>query len=65
MNMKEIEKTCPLCGKDNNCQHGEEECWCHTVKIPAAILDMIPKEKKGKACVCKECINKYKEQLNR
>ena len=57
--MKEIEKICPICGKDNNCQHGKADCWCNTVKIPKSILEMIPNDKKDKACICKSCIDKY------
>jgi hypothetical protein len=53
------EKICPLCGKDNNCQHGQGECWCNSVVIPKYIIDMIPEDKKGKACICKACLEKY------
>ncbi|MDW7651363.1 MAG: cysteine-rich CWC family protein [Bacillota bacterium] len=43
------ERICPLCGQDNNCQHGEGSCWCQDFKIPQYILDMVPKppEKSG------------------
>ncbi|MBC8588001.1 cysteine-rich CWC family protein [Paratissierella segnis] len=58
MNNKEQEKICPLCGENNNCQHGKE-CWCTTIKIPKHVLDLIPEDKKGKACICKSCIEKY------
>lgn len=50
---------CPLCGQNNNCQHGQVDCWCTKIKIPKDILDMVPEEKKGKACICKNCIEKY------
>lgn len=60
MRIKEIERTCPLCGEDNNCQHGKAECWCHDVEIPSSILEMVPDDKKNKACICKSCIDKYK-----
>lgn len=63
--VKEIvdKKTCPLCGQDNNCQHGQENCWCVTVKFPQHVIDMIPEDKKGKACVCKSCLEKYQNSL--
>lgn len=61
MSIKELEKICPICGEDNNCQHGEKECWCNTIKIPEHILNMVPEDKKGKACICKSCIEKYQE----
>jgi hypothetical protein len=60
MNIESPERTCPLCGKDNNCQHNAESCWCATVTFPKHVLDMIPEEKKGKACICKECLEKYR-----
>lgn len=54
-----VERICPLCGEDNNCQHGEGSCWCKDYKIPQHILDMVPDDKKRKVCVCKSCIEKY------
>lgn len=50
--------TCPICGKDNNCKHSKE-CWCHNVTIPKSLLDTIPEDKKGKACICKSCVEKH------
>lgn len=61
LNINQIERTCPICGKDNDCQHGKE-CWCHAVKIPSSILEMVPNDKKNKACICKSCIEKYEEK---
>lgn len=45
---KESYKACPICGEDNNCQHGQGSCWCETVVFPKHLLDMIPDEKKEK-----------------
>lgn len=50
---------CPLCGLDNNCQRGDMECWCTTLTIPKHIIDLVPEDKKGKTCICKNCIEKY------
>lgn len=61
MNEKEQEKICPLCGQNNNCQHGEVDCWCTKIKISKYILDMVPDGQKGKACICKNCIEKYRK----
>ncbi len=61
MNLSLEERTCPLCGNDNNCQHGQSDCWCNNVVVPKHIMDMIPDDKKGKACVCKSCVEKYRE----
>jgi hypothetical protein len=60
MSVKGLERICPLCGQDNNCQHNQE-CWCHTVKFPKQILDLIPDDKKGKACICKACLEKHQK----
>lgn len=54
------EKICPLCGKANNCKDGSKDCWCNYVIIPKELIDMVPEEKRGKACICKECVDKYK-----
>ncbi|MFA5522980.1 MAG: cysteine-rich CWC family protein [Tissierellales bacterium] len=59
MELKESDRICPLCGQDNNCQHGLGKCWCETVIFPKHILNMIPEDKKGKACICKLCLEKY------
>ena len=53
-------RTCPLCGQDNNCQCHEKECWCYHIEIPKELLELVPEGKKGKACICKSCIEKYK-----
>jgi len=61
MNVKGLEKICPLCGKDNNCQHGQGGCWCDNVIFPQYIVDLIPDDKKGKSCICKSCLEKYQK----
>lgn len=58
LSIKEIERVCPLCGEDNNCQHNKD-CWCQAVVVPGYIVEMIPVDKRGKACICKSCIDKY------
>lgn len=58
----EPHRICPLCGQDNNCQHGQGNCWCETVEFPKHVLDMIPDDKKGKACICRSCLEKYRNQ---
>ncbi|MCR1897909.1 cysteine-rich CWC family protein [Irregularibacter muris] len=61
MSVKEEERICPICGGDNNCQHGQGDCWCDKVKFPKKIFDIIPEDKKGKACVCKTCLEKFQK----
>ena len=48
---------CPLCGESNACgmAAGQESCWCFDVSIPAAVLEKIPEEARGVACVCEAC----------
>lgn len=53
------EKICPICGNPNNCKHDEKNCWCQNVVVPKKVIDMVPDDKKGKACICKSCIEKY------
>lgn len=60
MNKSKPEKTCPICGQDNDCHHGEGGCWCDNTTFPKHVLDMIPEDKRGKACVCKSCLEKYR-----
>ncbi|EQB86736.1 hypothetical protein J2Z44_000317 [Clostridium punense] len=60
MSLTGEERICPICGKDNNCQHGNKDCWCNTIVVPKHVIDMVPEDKKGKACICRDCIEKYK-----
>jgi len=64
MSADKPDRTCPLCGEDNNCQN-DRNCWCHSVRIPEHIFKLIPADKIGKACVCRKCIEKHQRiQLN-
>ena len=63
---KEDETICPMCGKDNNCRaHSDEPCWCLSIEIPQELLDLVPKDKKQKACICLKCIQDFKEDPQR
>lgn len=53
------EKICPICGEYNNCQSGEDTCWCYNIVVPKELIEKVPEEKRGKACICKDCIDKY------
>lgn len=48
---------CPLCGEPNRCAmlKGEADCWCRRVTIPREVIERIPPEAKGVACVCERC----------
>lgn len=60
------ETKCPICGKDNNCGHRQGlpdgECWCSNIKVPKALRDQIPPNMRMKACICKECVVKFKTE---
>ena len=55
-------RTCPICGRDNGCMLSKD-CWCYDVKVPKGLLDMVPEDKKGQACICKSCVEKYNTTL--
>ena len=59
----EDENICPRCGQPNGCQKDTtERCWCFDIAEPEQLLQQIPWEKRGKACVCQECIVAYKKE---
>lgn len=60
--MKIVEKKCPICGKDNNCGAKDPPgtCWCNHVQISKHLFSLIPQDKRRKACICLECVEKYK-----
>lgn len=60
LEQKNVEKICPLCGEDNNCKSRSGDCWCNTVIIPDYVLEMLPEDKRGKACICESCVEKYR-----
>ncbi|KAB2332094.1 cysteine-rich CWC family protein [Cytobacillus depressus] len=60
-------KYCPICGEENKCMtNGSEQgqCWCNEEKFPVGIFDLVPEESRRKHCICKNCLNKYKEEQN-
>jgi hypothetical protein len=56
-------KTCPLCGQVNQCAMEVERetgvkqgpCWCTQATFAADLLEKIPQEARGKACICAAC----------
>ncbi|MBP0725368.1 cysteine-rich CWC family protein [Bacillus sp. RG28] len=59
MSVEGLQRICPNCGQDNNCQHGQGGCWCETVKVSRHLLELVPEDKMGKVCICKSCIEKF------
>ncbi|MDT9726876.1 hypothetical protein DUZ99_18010 [Xylanibacillus composti] len=56
------DRSCPLCGKQNGC--GYESCWCAAEVFPSEILDLVPRDKLGKSCICKDCLDRFKENTS-
>jgi myo-inositol-1(or 4)-monophosphatase len=56
---KGLARICPLCGKDNGCMHDHQKCWCVKAKFSKQVIDMVPEEKRGKACICLSCLKKF------
>ncbi|HOO70527.1 MAG TPA: cysteine-rich CWC family protein [Spirochaetota bacterium] len=65
------EKICPLCGRPNRC--GErpvvngktmERCWCAYETFPPELLSRVPDDKRMKACICSDCLRKFKNEKN-
>ncbi|MBE6049007.1 MAG: hypothetical protein E7213_11535 [Clostridium sp.] len=54
---------CPICGKPNNCafEKGKihEGCWCEKISVPKELMQKVPKEFIGKACICKDCVMEF------
>ncbi|MGB3665482.1 MAG: cysteine-rich CWC family protein [Bermanella sp.] len=62
---------CPLCQQKNHCGNlaagdTEKTCWCKSLDIqfPAELLEKVPEDKKGKACICQLCLNKFNKTTN-
>lgn len=57
---------CPLCGQDNRCgAHAglpPSECWCMKETFPQEIFELVPPEERGKACICMDCLDRFKRQ---
>lgn len=56
---------CPLCGGPNACGNisatdNPADCWCHLPDMifSRALLERVPALKKGKACICQQCVTK-------
>jgi hypothetical protein len=57
------EAICPLCGGDNRCGYLANPhagtCWC-VHDFPKEIVERVPEHLKGKACICPECVERFK-----
>ncbi|MFC4812646.1 cysteine-rich CWC family protein [Paenibacillus sp. GCM10023250] len=52
------EAVCPICGHANACA-GSRSCWCAGESFPEGIFAFIPAEARGKACICRACLDRY------
>ncbi|XEC94196.1 cysteine-rich CWC family protein [Paenibacillus tarimensis] len=54
-------KHCPICKKDNQCGNiaGHPTCWCSKARFPEAIFELVPPDQRGKACICKDCLDRF------
>ncbi|WP_162583107.1 cysteine-rich CWC family protein [Variovorax sp. PBS-H4] len=54
---------CPLCGEANRCalelerETGQPQgtCWCMQSEFSPGVLDRLPAESRGLACICARC----------
>ena len=56
---------CPLCGGANECQlcspaAHKGPCWCAQEDMPAEMLAQVPENLRNRACICKNCIQKFR-----
>ena len=59
---------CPLCGQPNQCAMEalratgvkQPPCWCSQLKFDAELLERIPEQARGKACICASCAQSIK-----
>ena len=55
---------CPLCGGANRCQLAttvayKGPCWCMDVEMPAELLARVPENFRHRACICRDCVDKF------
>lgn len=58
-------KYCPICGEENKCMAGDAEhgkCWCDKEAFPKGIFELVPEESLRKHCICKKCLEKFREK---
>ncbi|MDQ0233269.1 cysteine-rich CWC family protein [Metabacillus malikii] len=54
---------CPLCHNENQCMvGGDKDCWCTTETFPERLLLSVPLISRRKQCICKKCLENYKEK---
>jgi len=66
-NKKMTTDNCPICGEENKCLVGTVEqsnCWCNNAgRFPNGVFELVPEESQGKHCICKKCVDLYKQGI--
>ncbi|MBC7646885.1 MAG: cysteine-rich CWC family protein [Pseudopedobacter sp.] len=63
--LKVLSGSCPFCGESNACavnaSKGQPvlECWCFRRTFPKELLEQVPLESRGCACVCAACPERF------
>lgn len=62
-------KLCPLCGKPNGCMLAGHKtykgpCWCTTIRVPGALIALVPEAARNKACICRKCVEDWNARQN-
>ncbi|MBD3919464.1 cysteine-rich CWC family protein [Paenibacillus sp. PR3] len=55
---------CPICSSDNRCGNvtgNPNACWCSKEYFPQEIFKLVPKDQIDVSCICKACLDKFKE----
>jgi prepilin-type N-terminal cleavage/methylation domain-containing protein/prepilin-type processing-associated H-X9-DG protein len=58
---------CPLCGGANECQlcspaAYKGSCWCARAEMPGALLARVPGHLRNRACICRNCVEKFQRE---
>jgi hypothetical protein len=72
MTTSEIDQSlCPICGEPNACGNlicsgNKQDCWCSNPaqSFKQELLQQVPVEKKGKACICQACATNSSTEIN-
>ncbi len=56
---------CPICNEANNCCNSTDKslgiCWCSGEFFPKAIFELVPDDQLRKSCICKSCLDEFKD----
>ena len=62
MEQNNVMHICPICKQGNQCEIEEGNgCWCMAVEVSKQLIEQLPEEVQGTQCICKNCIEKWKD----